>query len=86
MSERYKRAIVGGLKLFLKGCDYAFLDDLLATLCVKDRLRCMKNTILKFKVDARAIHRDKKLQEECSLRPVAMKMSKADAVLLRQLQ
>jgi hypothetical protein len=68
--------------IFLEGCDYAFLDDLLATLSVKDRRRCLKNTILKFKDDARAIRSDKQVQEQCGLRPVAMKMSKADAVLL----
>jgi hypothetical protein len=79
-SERYKRAVVGGLQPFIKGNDYAFFMDVLEPLIPKKRQCVLKNVLLRFNKDALAVLNDNQVQKELSAR--AMQMSKADAILL----
>lgn len=79
-SDRYKRAVVGGLKPFIKGNDYAFFEDVLETLGPKKRRRVIKHILLRFNKDSLAVLNDNQVQKELSTR--AMQMSKADAILL----
>jgi hypothetical protein len=79
-SERYRRAVVGGLQPFIKGNDYAFFMDVLEPLIPKKRQCVLKNVLLRFNKDALAVLNDNQVQKELSAR--AMQMSKADAILL----
>jgi hypothetical protein len=79
-SDRCKTAVTGGLREFIKGNDYTFMADILRTLPVRKRRKVIQNIVLSFTEDALAVFNKPEVQEE--LTDSAMKMTKADAVML----
>lgn len=79
-SERYKKAVAGGLRPFIKGSDYTFMVDVLKTLPVRKRRQVIQNVLLAFTDDSKAVLSRPEVQHEIS--DSTMTMTKADAVQL----
>jgi hypothetical protein len=63
-SDRYKKTVVGGLRPFIKGNNYAFFVDVLEPLSPKKR----RSVLLRFNKDSLAVLNDNQIQKELSAR------------------
>jgi hypothetical protein len=79
-SERYKGAVAGGLRHFIKGSDYTFMVDVLKPLPVRKRRQVIQNVLLAFTDDSKAAL--SRPQVQFDITDSTMTMTKADAVQL----